>query len=106
MLYALNLFNIRNGKKAQYQQYLTEALGPLTEVGGAVLVGGRNPVRSIGDDKERQHFLVVQYPDRDALKEFGRLIEELGIHELRNQATTDYIWTLFDPWDVNSPEDA
>ncbi len=106
MLYALNLFNIRNGKKAQYQQYLTEASGPLTEVGGAILVGGRNRVRSIGDDKKRQHFLVVQYPDRGALKEFGRLTEQVGIHELRNRATTDYIWTVFDPWDVKRREDA
>jgi len=102
MLYALNLFNIKNGKQAQYQQYLAEASGSLDKVGGSVLAGGRNPSASIGDDKERQYFLVVQYPDRDALKEFGRLTEKLGIHELRNGATTDYIWTLFDPWDVNS----
>jgi len=101
MLYALNLFNIKNTKQAQYEQYLTEASVFLTKVGGAIVVGGHNPVASIGDDKERQHFLVVQYPDRDALKEFGRLTEEAGIHELRNQATTDYIWSLFDPWEMN-----
>jgi uncharacterized protein (DUF1330 family) len=101
MLYALNLFNIKNGKHAQYEQYLREASGALAEVGGAVVVGGRNPVASIGDDKERQHFLVVQYPDREALREFGRLTEESGIHELRNQSTTDYVWSLFDPWEVN-----
>jgi uncharacterized protein (DUF1330 family) len=106
MLYALNLFNIRNGKQAQYQQYLREAAVPLAKVGGAVIAGGRNPVASIGDDKKRQYFLVVQYPDREALKEFGRLTEESGIHEVRNQAVTDYIWTLFDPWDVNTEENA
>jgi uncharacterized protein (DUF1330 family) len=106
MLYALNLSNIKDGKLARYQQYLSEASGSLANVGGSVVAGGRNPVASIGDHKKRQHFLVVQYPDWDALKEFGRLTEELGIHELRNRATTDRIWTLFDPWDVKSQEDA
>jgi hypothetical protein len=49
MLYALNLFNIKNGKQAQYQRYLREASGPLEIVGGSVIAGGRNPAASIGD---------------------------------------------------------
>lgn len=104
MLYALNLFNIREGKEPDYLEYVRRANGVLEKVGGAVLTGGHDPVASVGDAKERRHFLVVQYPDRAALREFGRLTEELGIHELRNQATTDYIWTLFEPWNVTAQE--
>jgi len=61
-------------------------------------------VNSVGDDKARQHFLLVQYPNQGAMDEFGRLTVEQDISKLRNEATRDYIWKLYQPWNLEEWE--
>ena len=44
--------------------------------------------------------IVVEFP---SLEIFARFIDEAetqNIHPLREDSTTDYIWTLYEPWDL------
>jgi hypothetical protein len=46
--------------------------------------------------------IVVEFPSEKAFQEFLDEAERQGIHHLRETSTTDYIWTLYEPWDLAS----
>ena len=41
-------------------------------------------------------------PSEKVFQEFLDAAETLNIHHLRENATKDYIWTLYEPWDIKS----
>jgi uncharacterized protein (DUF1330 family) len=46
--------------------------------------------------------IVVEFPSDAAFEQFLDEAEQQGIHRLREHSTTDYIWTLYEPWDLRS----
>lgn len=103
MIYALNLFSLIPGAENDYRRYLKRASQIIQGVGGQLLCAGHQPVRHVTTDgKERDRFLVVSFPNADAFEAFHSQAEQRKLHPLRLASTQDYIWTLFEPWDLQS----
>ncbi len=102
MLYALNLFNLVAGRENDYRAYTARAGRIIFGVGGRVVSAGLGPIRRLHDDRERRHMIVVEFPNEEAFQKFFDEAERQGIHQLREASTTDYIWTLYEPWDLAS----
>ena len=102
MPYALNLFNIIPGKEDQYRRYSVLAGKIIYGLGGRVIAAGHAPLRYLHGEVERRHMIVVEFPSEAVFQQFLDEAEKQGIHELREGATTDYVWTLFAQWDMRS----
>src|SRR3954453_17731655 len=102
MLYALNLFNFVPGKEDQYRHYSVLSGKIIYGLGGRVIAAGHAPVRYLHGDVERRQMIVVEFPSEEAFQKFHDEAERQHIHELREGTTCDYIWTLFDSWDMRS----
>lgn len=100
MIYALNLYNIVEGKEDIYKQYSIEAGRLLQRVEASVVIAGNNPIRMVEGDQARDYFLVVQFPDEEAFSLFLSLLEMGNLHYLREETTKDYIWTLYQNWNL------
>ena len=102
MVYALNVFNLRPGKDDQYRDYSVKAGKIIYGFGGKVLASGWQPLRRMHEDRERRHFIVVEFPSEAVFQQFLDEAERQHLHELRETACTDYIWTLYQPWDLRA----
>lgn len=102
MVYALNVFTLLPGKEDQYRDYSVKAGRLIFGYGGRVVAAGHQPIRHMHGDPLRQSFIVVEFPS-EAI--FQRFVDDAGkadIHRLRETATKDYIWTLYQPWDMRA----
>jgi uncharacterized protein (DUF1330 family) len=102
MVYALNLFNLVPGREDDYRTYTEQAGRIIHGVGGRVVNASWKPIRRLHDDRERRHMIIVQFPSEDAFRGFLDEAERQGIHALREASTADYIWTLYEPWDLRA----
>ena len=44
--------------------------------------------------------IVVEFPSEQIFQDFLDEAETENIHLLRENSTTDYIWTLYEPWNI------
>jgi uncharacterized protein (DUF1330 family) len=44
--------------------------------------------------------IVVEFPSEKIFQEFLDEAEKENIHPLREQSTKDYIWTLYEHWNI------
>jgi uncharacterized protein (DUF1330 family) len=102
MVYALNVFNLVPGREDQYRDYSVKAGKIIYGFGGKVVASGWQPLRRMHEDRERRHFIVVEFPSEAVFQQFLDEAQRQGIHELRETACTDYIWTLYQPWDLRA----
>lgn len=100
MIYALNVFNFVSGKEAEYADYSVKAGRIIYGLGGRVVASGHKPLRELTTDQSREQFIVVEFPSQEAFDEFHKEASRQDIHRLREGSTTDYIWILFEPWDL------
>ena len=102
MIYALNVFNLIAEREADYRKYSVLAGKIIYSLGGRVVSSGWKPIRNLHGDVERKQMIVVEFPSEEVFQQF---IDEAGrqdIHHLRENSTSDYIWTLYQPWDLKS----
>ena len=102
MVYALNVFNLLPGKEDQYRDYSVKAGRIIYGKGGKVVASGWNPRRRLHEDQSRDYLIVVEFPSEEVFQEFLDEADRQEIHELRETACTDYIWTLYEPWDMRA----
>lgn len=102
MVYALNVFNLVAGREKDYAEYSVKAGKIIYALDGRVVTSGWKPLRSIHGDRQRQYFIVVEFPSEEVFQQFLDEGERQDIHPLREDATTDYIWTLYEPWDLRA----
>ncbi len=100
MIYALNLFNLIPGKENDYRDYSVKAGRIIFGLGGRVAGAGTGPLREMHGDTTRRQLIVVEFPSVEVFKQFIDEAENQNIHHLRENSTTDYIWTLYEPWDM------
>ncbi len=102
MVYALNVFTLIPGKEEQYKEYSVKAGKIIYGYGGKVIASGHDPIRHMHGDIKRQIFVVVEFPSETV---FQKMIDDMdrdNIHHLRETACKDYIWTLYQPWDMRA----
>lgn len=102
MLYALNVFNLVPGREDDYREYNLRAGRIIYGLGGRVVAAGRDPVRELHGGESRRYLIVVEFPSDAAFQQFLDQAEQDDIHRLREAATTEYIWTLYQPWDLKT----
>jgi uncharacterized protein (DUF1330 family) len=101
MIYALNLFNLIPGKEDVYRDYSVKAGQLIYGLGGRVVCSGHQPALHLKTDGiKRNQFIVVEFPSENAFDRFYTPTENQAIHQLREASTRDYIWTLFNAWDL------
>lgn len=102
MVYALNVFSFLPGKQKQYRDYSILAGKIIYGLGGRVVSSGEKPLRHMHGEVQREVFVVVEFPSESAFQQMIDEMDRTGLHQLRETATTDYIWTLYQPWDLKS----
>ena len=103
MIYSMNLYDILTGKEAIYSRYITEASQATAHLQnqGKIIAAGINPIKQI-HGKTRSHFIVMEFRSLSAFETLLAVLDEQNISQLREQATENYIWTQFEPWDIPS----
>jgi uncharacterized protein (DUF1330 family) len=102
MPFALNVFNLLPGHENEYRDYSVKAGKIIYGKGGRIVASGWNPIRNIHGDVERRYMIIVEFPSEAVFQAFIDEADKQAIHHLRENACTDYIWTLYDDWDVRS----
>jgi uncharacterized protein (DUF1330 family) len=102
MIYALNVFNLIPEREGDYRKYSVLAGRIIYGLGGRVAASGRNPIRNLHGDVERRQMIVVEFPSEAVFQQFIDEAERQDIHHLRENSTSDYIWTLYQPWDLKT----
>lgn len=102
MIYALNAFNLVPGREEDYREYNLRAGRIIYRLGGRVVAAGRDPLRELHGDCTRRYMIVVEFPNEEIFQAFLDQAERDDIHRLREGATTDYIWTLYNAWDLKA----
>ncbi len=100
--YALNVFNLVPGREDDYRRYSVAAGRIIYGLGGKVVAAGEQPLREIHGDAQRRQFIVVEFPGEAAFQNFLDAAQAQGIHPLREDSTSEYIWTLYQPWDLRT----
>ena len=103
MVYALNVYDIVPGKEALYAEYAEKATPHIAELNVEIVAAGHNPVREV-QGQTRNHFVVARF---DRVETFDALIEALAaddLHRLREAATDNYIWTIYEDWAFGGAE--
>ena len=101
MIYALNLFNLVAGREDAYREYSAKAGKLIYGLGGRVVCSGHKPIRHLTTDGvERSCFIVVEFPSPEAFEKFHAPAQYQIVRRLRETSTQDYIWVLFEPWDL------
>jgi uncharacterized protein (DUF1330 family) len=100
MIYALNVFNLIPGKEDDYRDYSVRAGRIIYRLGGKVVSAGSGPLREMHGDRTRRQMIVVEFPSLELFEQFIDEAETQNIHPLRENSTADYIWTLYEPWDL------
>jgi len=100
MVYALNVFNLLPEKESDYREYSIKAGKIIYGKGGKVITSGWKPIRNIHGDIQSKYMIVVEFPSEKIFQEFLDEAEEDNIHILREESTKNYIWTLYENWDI------
>ena len=53
-------------------------------------------------DIERRYMILVEFPSKEVFQEFLNEAETENIHQLRENSTKDYIWTLYEQWNIKA----
>ena len=102
MVYALNVFNLVSSKENLYREYSVKAGQIIYSKGGKVISSACNPIRKLKGDIDRRYMIVVEFPSKKVFQEFLEEAENQNIHRLRESSTKDYIWTLYEPWNIKA----
>ena len=97
MIYVLNAYDILPDKKSVYEQYAAKASEHFAAVNAEVIAAGHNPVRNLAG-QARAHFVVVGFPDIASFEALMDALSRDDLHQLREEATTNYLWTIYEPW--------
>src|SRR6476646_5997592 len=101
MIYTLNLFDILPDKVQLYRRYSIEAGKVIFGMNGKVVSSGWHPTTLRGEET-RHYFIIVEFPDMEALEFFLNDPAHHDMHEMRENSTENYIWKIFEPWNLNT----
>jgi hypothetical protein len=99
VIYALNVYDLIPDKEAIYARYLAQASAAIANLDVTVIAAGEKPIRSLCG-QSRNHFIVAQFADEATFDALIAALEERDLHRLREEATENYIWTLYEPWPI------
>jgi hypothetical protein len=97
MSHGLNVYDIIPGKESIHASYV-EKIPPLFKnFDMGVAAAGENWLREISG-QTRNHFALVQFADLENFDGFIAALAENDFHRLREEATENYLWTVYEAW--------
>ncbi len=96
-IYALDVYDVVTVKESIHATYAEKTASIIEQLGLNVVAGGDIVIREIVG-QARNHFVVVQFPDLEVFEELMEGLKAAGLHHLREDATENYIWTLYEAW--------
>lgn len=98
-IYTFNLFDIIPDKLQLYRQYSIQAGKVIFSLGGKVVCSGWHP-STLRGDTTRGYFIIVEFPSLSTVESFLHDPQNEAIHQMREESTENYIWKIFEPWDL------
>lgn len=100
-VYALNLFDVADADK--YLEYFRGAATEVPAHGGRPVAVGRFRSNVTGDITPRQVLVLVEWESEAAFNSFRDDPALAELHPLRENASSSYVWQLFDGADLTDP---
>ncbi len=101
MIYALNLYDIVEGEESTYKKYVALATQQLAGIDAKAVASGTQPIKQL-KGKTRQHMLIMQFGQIEDFDLFMQRLNEQHLHQLRETSTDNYIWTVYQNWDLKA----
>jgi hypothetical protein len=99
MLYAVNLYDLVEGKENVYREYVRQTF-PLTNgIDMEQIAAGCPPYNAI-QGVARGHFIVIRFGSMDDFNTLMARQKANNVDKLREEATENYVWTLYQNWDI------
>lgn len=101
MIYAVNLFDLVEGREDEYRSYMKATAPLLDGLDAEPVLSAHRPIRSLHGEA-RQYVVVMKF---GSIADFETMMERqkaADVGRLREDATTHYIWTLYEEWDVGA----
>lgn len=101
MIFAMNLYDIVEGKEDIYKEYMKQSVELMEGIDAEPVAAGHNPRKELSGET-REHFVIMKF---GSMKDFDSLMERQEANEvnkLREVSTENYIWTMYDEWDLGS----
>jgi Domain of unknown function (DUF1330) len=98
VIYALNVYDIIPGKEAVYARYAENAAPLFTGLDMTIVAAGHKPIREI-TGQTRDHFVLARFDQLETFESLMAALAARDLHRLREEATANYIWTIYEPWD-------
>jgi uncharacterized protein (DUF1330 family) len=93
-LYALNLFDL--AENDLYRQYSRRSVSAVGKHGGKVVALGKLEGAVEGEAEPREAMVLVEWPSREAFRDFLDDPEHSDLHPLREGGTRNYLWWLYE----------
>jgi uncharacterized protein (DUF1330 family) len=93
-LYALNLFDL--AENDLYRRYSRRSPEAVAKHGGRVIALGRLDDALAGDAEPRNVMILVEWPSREAFRDFLGDPELADLHPLREDGTSNYLWWTYE----------
>lgn len=101
MIYAMNVYDLKADKEDVYKEYIKKTAEVAADIQGEVVIAGHNPIKTLSGNG-RSHFAVIKFPSLEAFETMIELQNQNELHELRESVTENYLWTLYEEWDLLS----
>ncbi len=101
MIFALNLYDIIEGKEDVYKEYMKQSIELMDGIDAEPVAAGHKPCKELSGNT-RQHFVVMKF---GSMNDFETLMERQqasDVNKLREDATENYIWTMYEEWDMGT----
>lgn len=101
MIYAMNLYDLVEGKEDIYKEYMKRTVDLMDGIDAEPVAAGHNPRKELKGET-RGHFAIMKF---GSMKDFDTLMERQvanDIDKLREASTENYIWTMYEEWDIGT----
>ena len=101
MIYAMNLYDLKAGMEDTYREYMMKTAELIADLDAEPVVSGHQPIRTLAGE-QRSHCVVIRFASREVFDTMIERQNQQGVNLLRERATENYIWTLYEDWDIAS----
>ena len=85
------------GKESLYADYASKASQHIQALDMKLVAAGHNPIREVAG-QSRNHFVLAEFANIETFEALMAALKDDDLHRMREEATANYIWTIYEPW--------
>ena len=101
MIYVLNLYDIVDGKEETYKEYVRQSVLLMDGIEVEPVVACHKPLKEMSGNS-RGHMIIARFGSMKDFDFFMERQEDKNIQNLREESTENYIWTMYEEWDLGA----